>query len=387
MTERLEHGVVPAWRRFLEPFRTIPDRAGSIKSIAFLRGCAVLLVVWDHVIAGWTRGHGRSWIPLETVRDWFSDPLVIIQDFGFLGVAIFFLLSGYIISEVSTRESRAQFAIKRFLRIYPALIVSVLVLVGIDRIRPSFGLSDHSFGLAQSLWAMTLINYVRTAEGPVNGVAWSLVVEVLFYGLVFLCLPLLKRRPLVAVSVELLVVFVVILMAKDFPIDAHQPNFFLLAASVAYLPLLFIGQAVWLWRSGRTDGRVASAIILVSWLLFVLGMRRIHTSFLEPANSYGVSVIVAVVLFVVAVINEDRIRLPRWIAAISVVSYSAYLVHGPLTEIVMDRLEPTFPFTVNLVIALLVLAVVALLMWRMVELPSQGFARWLLAARSSRTKL
>ena len=352
-----------------------------------LRGIVVLLVLWDHVIAGWTSNHGRSWLPLSTIRDWVSGPLVIIQDFGFLGVAMFFLLSGYIISEVAVRESRQVFAVRRLLRIYPALVVSVFLIVGLDALRPSLGLSHQGFGMRQSAWAMTLLNYLRAAEAPVNGVAWSLMVEVLFYGLIFLCLGLLKRRPLLAIGVE---------------ISVHRGSAHLCArlsdrrrgaelVSPRRLGCLPSSSGD---RSGRVDlaftpcesARVAAAIAVAAWLLFVLGMRRIHTGFLAPASSYGVSVALASAVFVFAVANEERIRLPRWIASLSVISYSAYLIHGPLTEMIMDRLAPSVPFTVHMLIAIAVLAIVATLMWRLVEVPSQTLARRLTLPRSKSRK-
>ncbi len=336
-------------------------------------------MLWDHVIAGWTTSHGRSWIPLEIVRDWITGPLAITQDLGFLGVTIFFLLSGYVISEVAVRERRFTFAVRRLLRIYPALIASVLVILALAALRPMLGLDEERFGTAQSLWAMTLLNYIRSAEGPVNGVAWSLIIEVLFYLLVFACLGLLKKRPLLAVCAELSIVLIVLLSARDFPLAQHRPNWFLVAASMAYLPLLILGQSVWLWRTRRAGLGVSVGIAALAWLLFVLGMRRIHTDFLEPANSYGVSVALAIGIFVLAIVNEDRIRLPHWIAALSVISYSVYLVHGPVTVIVMDWLDPKVPFTVNVVVALIVMGAMTACLWRLVEVPSQQLARRLTA--------
>jgi len=370
-------------RRLLGPIINLPDRAGSIRSIALLRGVAVLLVLWDHIVGGWTKGNGRSWIGLDVVRDWVSGPFAIIQDFGFLGVTIFFLLSGYIISEVAVRESRRVFAVRRLLRIYPALIVSIAFIVALDRLRPSFGLTSQGFGVAQTAWSMSLLNYVRVADSPVNGVAWSLIIEVLFYGLIFLCLGLLKRRPLVAIAVELSIVLLVVSTAKNFPITGLVPNWFQLSASVSYLPLLIIGQSIWMWSSRRASALQACVCTFCAWLIFVLGMRRIRAEFLAPSNSYGVSVFIAIAIFIVALTNESRIKLPKGIAALSVVSYSVYLIHGPLTSLVMDRLAPSLPFTVHATIALLILAVFAVLMWRFVEVPTQLLARRLTAKRGA----
>lgn len=364
----------------------MPNRAGNIRSLALLRGLAVLAVMWDHVVGEWTTNHGRSWIPLRTVQDWVSNPLAIIQNFGFLGVCIFFLVSGYIISEVAVRETRTAFVVKRVLRIYPGLIVSILVILGILALRPHIGLGtvEGNVGVGQTIWALTLVNYVRATQAPVNGVAWSLAIEVLFYVLVFATVGLLRRRPVIAILVELALIALVIDTARGFPVTRFIPNWFLLAANLSYLPLLVIGQAVWLWSTKRCSALVAATLGALAWFTFVFGMRRLLTPFLAADNSYGVSVALALTIFIVTLRNEEHIRVPRSIAAVSVVSYSVYLIHGPVTGVVMDGLSPDLPFTISLAIALAALAVVAVLMWRCVELPSQALARRLLLRRSKR---
>ena len=353
----------------------ISSRAGSIKSIALLRGVAVLLVLWDHSVARWTNPRGRTWFPLDAVQDWTAEPLVIIQDFGFLGVCIFFLVSGFIISEVAVRESRRDFLVKRFFRIYPALIASILLIVAIGSMRDWLGISGVSYTTPQVLWSMTLLNYITGATKAVNGVAWSLVIEVIFYVLVLVCIGLLKRRFVLAIFVELGFVMLVVASAKSFPIDRFNSKWFLFAASVAYLPLLVLGQVLWLWRKNSHRLRVIALSGLACWLAFVFGMRRIHTKFLVPENAYGPSIAIALTIVCVALVNENRIRIPRAIAVISVVSYSIYLIHGPVTDLVLTKFVPHAPYAISLILALIVLAIFSFLLWRFVELPSQAIAR------------
>ena len=363
--------------------RSIPGRAGSIRSIALLRGIAVLLVVWDHGAGSWNVNHGRSWRAVELSQDWITHPLGIIQDTGWLGVSLFFLVSGYIISAVGIRESRRVFAIKRFLRIYPPLWASMLLIIGVEAIKRFLDRPHIHYTTDQVAWAATLLNYVNGVPA-VNGVAWSLIIEVMFYALVLALLPLLAKRPVIAIGIELVIIGAVILTARSFPGARYEADWFLFAASVSYLPLLVIGQCIWMWHAGRASARTATAIGAVAWLVFVLGMRRIHTSFLADGNLYGPSVAIAVAAMLLALLTEERWRIPRWIAAVSVVSYSVYLVHGVVISVVLDALDGKVPFAVAFAVLLVVIAVISVLLWRFVELPCQQLARRLTTRRDQR---
>jgi len=361
-------------RLSFDTVRSIPRRAGSIRSIALVRAIAVLLVVWDHGAGRWTERHGRSWIPLETVQDWSTRPLGIIQDAGWLGVVLFFLVSGYIISEVGTRESRRSFAIRRFLRIYPPLWASFVLIIGIEAVKRALDRPHVHYTADQVVWSASLFNYANGLRG-VNGVAWTLIIEVLFYALVLTLLPLLARRPLVAVTVELIVVAIVVASARSFPLHRLKGDWHLLAVSVSYLPLLVIGQCIWMWNARGIPVARAATMAGIAWLAFVFGMRRLHPKFLLDGNLYGPSVALAIAIVLIALLTEGRWRLPSWLAAISVVSYSVYLVHGALLSVVLDSLDGRVPFTVAFGLAIVAIVVGSVAMWRFVELPSQQLAR------------
>lgn len=95
----------------------------------FLRAGAAWLVVYSHIIAEYPKQNGLSLPFVEKVDAYINVPLGIIQNFGWLGVCIFFLISGFVITHVSMRESPAEFFIKRIFRIYPMLIIAVLTAV------------------------------------------------------------------------------------------------------------------------------------------------------------------------------------------------------------------------------------------------------------------
>ncbi|MDO9396682.1 MAG: hypothetical protein Q7T71_09075, partial [Herbiconiux sp.] len=91
----------------------------------------------------------------------------------------------------------------------------------------------------------------------------------------------------------------------------------------------------------------------------------------------------ALLLFVIAVLAEGRVRPFRPLAVLARRSYSLYMIHGPLglTVLSLLSLRTSLPFTLELGIALAVVAAATELCYRFVERPSQRLARRLFPLR------
>lgn len=116
---------------------------------------------------------------------------------GFVGLDVFFVLSGYLITSLLTAEHRhggieiGRFYARRALRLYPTLLLMVAVYVGLA---PVLWPADNRW-LSAVLAALYVYDYAL-AFWPVGytiGHTWSLGVEEKFYLLWPLALPLLLR--------------------------------------------------------------------------------------------------------------------------------------------------------------------------------------------------
>jgi exopolysaccharide production protein ExoZ len=355
------------------------SRSDRIVFLDYLRSLAVLLVLWDHMVGQWLGWRRSGWLPLDKVDVYVTRPLDLIQDMGWLGVSLFFLISGFIISHVAATETRLEFSVKRLLRIYPPMILAVLVTMLFYVIRHHWQVIDSGVGIVpavpswhDALWSMTLVNYEMNPQPIVLGVAWSLVIEVCFYIMVFAIRPLLNYRGYASWTI-LAAVYVVLETMRH-----HGPHYFLLGVSISYIPLLVAGQALWLRWSGRVSTLHCAAITLVAWLIWIHGLATIQPTFLTAANSYGPSLLVAYGLFVVLLIRNPQIRSFKVVSFTAARSYSLYLLHAPVGLFVLDVLISHVSFTVALLAAVVAVFLAAEISYRFVELPTQRLGRRML---------
>ena len=162
------------------------DRLGVLDG---LRGIAVVLVLWYHV---WE----ISWLPAP----WFQY-FEFIPETGFIGVHLFFFLSGFVITYPFVRAvARGQpvptwghFAWRRFIKIVPSYVLSIVVAFAIGyaaiertNAQPWQEIGSHLLFI-HTWWPSTY--------GSINGVLWTLAVEVEFYCIFPLIWWCFRRRP------------------------------------------------------------------------------------------------------------------------------------------------------------------------------------------------
>jgi peptidoglycan/LPS O-acetylase OafA/YrhL len=105
---------------------------------------------------------------------------------GWIGVEVFFVLSGFVIAYSAARATPQSFAVSRLLRLYPAVwICSTLTALAILWDHTPIE-SDHLF----RHWITTFFLFPK--GGMVDTIYWTLKVEIVFY--VFIFLLLLTRK-------------------------------------------------------------------------------------------------------------------------------------------------------------------------------------------------
>jgi len=293
----------------------------SFSNITLLRAVASLMVVYDHLFSLEPSRHfGAAAFPVSRVQAAIDGPLGIIQDFGWIGVAIFFIVSGFIITHVSMRESQTEFLVKRIFRIYPPLILAILIACA-----ATFITTGQTFSPWEIVSAFSLANYWMSPQIIILGVAWTLAIEVIFYAFTFALLPILKRSPCAAIVIQVLVIFCVYAVRGKF-----GDGFFLFSACVAYLPYLIVGQVTYFLYSRAIGVKVFFALLLLVYVATLFGIKLIHVAFLPVNNSYLINFVYAYFIFVLLLIYKDKLRVPVFVQRLADSSYSIYLLHGAI---------------------------------------------------------
>jgi exopolysaccharide production protein ExoZ len=341
-------------------------RSGYAQGLDAVRVVASLIVIYQH-IAFWllTAGH-TVW--LSDVLDTTTlNPLHLDENSGFFAVALFFLVSGFGITEASGRERTGQFLGRRASRLLPPLFVAaavawVLVSTGLMDANPPARLPDLFANLV-------LANYWYSGS-TVLPPTWTLVVEVAFYGLVALTIPLHRRRPWVApaLAATLVSVLLSVLRTEDTVATAEARTITL------YLPILFLGQLVSLVRTGRLHPLAGLGYGAVEFWLFV----RANTTITVPGQggpSYPRILLLALLVVVLCTRASGPIARARWVGAAARRTYSVYLMHMALAYPVLHLLVPVVGTPAGIVAALVAVVAGSELVYRYVENPVVAWYR------------
>jgi len=180
----------------------------KLSSIQSLRAIAVLLVVYTHSI------DLQMQFAVSRQQQFFH-----LQDFGAIGVDLFFVISGFIITFIGNKyigaEQGFHFLVKRFWRINPAYYLASLLYWGIYTIQSRLIPEEVQMSFQTTLNALYETLLIIPVSGyyppsaPLLYIGWSLSFEWLFY-LLFLLL-IVSRVKYKAVSLVFIITGLVIL--------------------------------------------------------------------------------------------------------------------------------------------------------------------------------
>lgn len=332
------------------------------KEIDGLRAISVLSVIFFH--AGFTIFRG-----------------------GFIGVDIFFVISGYLITSILLTEKKSgtftliNFYERRARRILPALFIVLFAclplswqwLVPTDMKNFSQSLVAVS-GFVSNILFYNNTGYFDTAADwkPLLH-TWSLAVEeqyYLFFPLVLMLMWKLGQRWLLLV----LVVIATASLAHAQWSSSHNP-----AAAFYLLPArgweLLIGAFVAFYLSGDSKRQFsaqanqfgsAAGLLLIIYAILALDKHTPFPSFYTLIPTLGAALII---LFARAETIAGKLLGYRFLVGIGLISYSAYLWHWPLFVFARHQSIPQVPSQVLLGSLAMGALILGFISWKYIETP------------------
>jgi peptidoglycan/LPS O-acetylase OafA/YrhL len=351
-------------------------------SLDVLRGIAALSVVfwhWQHFFFDGTR---KAPVALDALP--LYDVFFALYTKGWLGVDLFFCLSGFIFywlysaAVASNAVSGRDFFVLRFSRLYP-LHLATLLAVAIGqalflRMTDSYFVYPHNDAYHFVLNLLFAPAWGLEESTSFNAPVWSVSVEVALYALFFALCRLLPVRPRVLLGAA---AAGLVLMEVYLPLGRGMSAF-------------FIGGCVYLAyerivASSRTEA-------LARWLPWLVGALWLLAVALSPGagqswfgarlmHLYAAALLFPLTILTLALVETRRGHLMRRVAFLGDISYSSYLLHFPLQFAVIGvviwiGLDRTIFYSAWTFVAFLALLLaVSLVSYRFLELPAQRALR------------
>jgi peptidoglycan/LPS O-acetylase OafA/YrhL len=319
----------------VETARNITKNSGRLPSLDGLRALSIGLVLFAH-----------SYPPEEFQKIAFYC--------GTLGVRIFFVISGFIITWLLLQEEKnsgtislRRFYTRRILRIFPAYYAYLAVVMLLDHA----GIINGGRNIQKLLNILFLANY-GPCEGP-TGVLWSLGVEEQFYLLwpgVFVICRLFKEKRIALIILTGVIACSMILRGINTLCWKNQETYFWLHRFSFFFHMDIIawgcvGAIVAFYWSKIVEFLTHHVLKVLIFAIFIITLP--YTA--QKIDGYGIETVFGptlealgvILIIIMSVAKSDfflfRILNLRPIIWMGTISYSLYLWHSVFTGNLLQK--------------------------------------------------
>nr|WP_321453578.1 acyltransferase [uncultured Carboxylicivirga sp.] len=323
-----------------------------------LRGIAAIMVVLYHYIVRYNGIYTHQ-----------NFPSVDSFTIGCQGVQLFFMISGFVILLTLDNVKRpSDFIVSRFARLYPPYWVAIALTYT----------AVYFFGLQgrQVTFPTAIENLIMFHEyfgiRSVDGVYWTLQVELAFYFWMFL-LFLINQLKRIEVFIILGLAFNALITLKLISVDDLVLKFLL----YHNLPFFSIGICLYKIKNKSHNQLTINALFL-----------SLLSTVLWASSDYVTLYVFFTIIFYLGINGKLSILRSKLLVFLGTISYSLYLLHQNIGYIIINKgYELNFNPVFSVVMAVLIMIFVAYLSYKFVERPSVKLIKKFYNSYSNRAKL
>jgi peptidoglycan/LPS O-acetylase OafA/YrhL len=377
---------------------------GRMPELDGLRGLAVIAVVI----------HNTVWSEAHAVAGMLPKLLNVVVNAGWLGVQLFFVLSGFLITGILLDEKGApqqlrNFYVRRVLRIFP---LYYLTLFAILVLLPQFNIwlgGEESLRAAQPIWYwLFLSNWsIPVIGGPgVLSHYWSLAVEEQFYLLWPFAILALSRRAFAALCIFLIVVSPLaraLMIFHDLEFARWRAYEFTFARwdalAMGALLALTMRYREW-WRQAVRVMRpvlIGSAVYMLGTIVVLHGYAPVDAGIVFANQSVAALLFAAALYFAIFPAQQktpwQRFLSNEKLRTVGKYSYAIYVFHYPVIAALhplwakycggIEQVSSTLDTYARVLAVSVVSFLLAYCSWRLIEQPCLSLRRFFISRKAA----
>lgn len=259
--------------------------------------------------------------------------ILFITKYGYLGVELFFIISGFVILMTAQSGSVKKFLISRFTRLYPTFWIGVIFSALFIYI---FNAEKFSFTIKQFFVNLTMVPQFF-GEKLIDGVYWTLLIELKFYFLIVLIL-LLKKLNYIKVILFLWVLWSIFFYFTHFP---YKLNAILFPTYSSY----FVAGAIFFLIKKEGLSFFKILILLTSFISSCLYSVKYLDRQIEHFNTeFSPLIVMAVVsifyiIFLFISLEKSNLFNRKIYFYLGILTYPLYLVHQNVGYVLINYFE------------------------------------------------
>lgn len=291
-------------------------------SFDYLRVLAMLFVMWPHLGLNL---NPNWWIGIK-VNQYINNPFAIGSNFGILGVCIFFIISGYLLSEQMVDKKNRNILpilMKRVKNIVLPLWFYMLCFFCLVQILGLLDINTYwsQFNIIEWIKTCTLYHFIFDGQAElVNGVLWYLLPYFVFVILVSIIGKIIKK-------VKFLVLYIQSIILISICIAFLWTNHLAIFNFIIFVAIPVYGIIMCFYKMNLFDLKEAIIYGIINSLIFAIGLIILRPD-LYYNEHYFVSVIYSIIIILSIILFESKLKENYLVTQISNYSFCFYIIHS-----------------------------------------------------------